>query len=71
MSLRILNRDEVQEITGKKQRQAQVIQLKIMGIDFKLRPDGLPLVAESVVAEALGVTQKSGRNKAAVLNLPV
>jgi uncharacterized protein DUF4224 len=49
-----LTRAELIELTGKKQRNAQLRVLVALGIDYKVRPDGEILVLRSLVEAALG-----------------
>lgn len=46
-----LTRDEVVELTGKKQRAAQVAVLNALGITHKIRPDGAVLVLRSHIEQ--------------------
>jgi len=49
-----LTRDELKGVTGRTQRAAQIRALCDMGIDFKIRPDGSPLVSRLAYERALG-----------------
>lgn len=45
--------DEIINLTGKKRRPSQVIALRFMGIDHKIRPDGSLLISRSHVEKLL------------------
>jgi len=51
ISMMFLTRDEVIELTGKKQRAAQVAVLNALGITHKIRPDGAVLVLRAHVEQ--------------------
>lgn len=53
MSL-FLTPEEIQELTGKEKRNAQIRALNKMGIIHKVRADGSPVVLESHVNKVLG-----------------
>lgn len=59
-----LTQEELQGVTGRKQYAAQVRALNEMGIDFRIRPDGSPLVSRLAYEVALGgVDTKSARSE--------
>lgn len=47
-----LSDDELQELTGYRQRAAQVRALRFMGIEHRVRPDGRPAVLRAHVQHA-------------------
>ena len=47
----ILSHEELIELTGKKAKPAQVQALRYIGLEFRLRPDGSPIVLKSHVAK--------------------
>lgn len=49
-----LSRDELIELTGRTQKGKQVEALKSLGIPFKIRPDGTPVVLRTVMEVSLG-----------------
>lgn len=53
-----LDADSLKILTGKRRRSAQVVALRTMGVNHRVRPDGFPLVMEAHVAEILGVKPK-------------
>jgi len=60
-----LTREELQGVTGRAQNAAQIRALCEMGIDFKIRPDGSPLVSRLAYERALGgIDIKSARTDA-------
>ncbi len=42
-----LTKDQVTKLTGKSRFKAQAKALRQMGVDFRVRPDGRPMVVES------------------------
>ena len=44
-----LSSDELIELTGKRQREKQLMALAQMGVAFRKRPDGFPLVLREAV----------------------
>lgn len=50
-----LTKDEVIELTGKKQRSAQAAVLNALGITYKVRPDGSLVILRSHVEQKLGI----------------
>lgn len=60
MSDLFLNKEELQSLTGKKLTPAQVCALSTMGIVYKRRPDGFPVVMRAHVEKVLGaITEQS------------
>jgi len=53
---------ELQELTGKIQRNAQACALRSMGIEHKLRPDGSVAVLRSYIEQTLGLNEPKVRN---------
>lgn len=53
MSL-ILSADEIAEVTERQQRPAQIRQLAAMGIPFRIRADGAPVVSRAAFDQAMG-----------------
>lgn len=52
---------ELQEITGKRRYRAQARALAQMGISYRIRPDGFPLVARSHFDEIMGAESSRRR----------
>jgi len=57
--MRILNREEVIRLTGKRTRPAQARILRHMGIDFRTRPDGEIIVVDTDLPLTSSVGGKS------------
>ncbi len=55
----ILSHEELIELTGKKAKPAQVQALRYIGLEFRLRPDGSPIVLKSHVEKVFGGSQES------------
>lgn len=49
-----LETEEVNELTGKKRKSAQIRALRSMGIEHKIRPDGTVAVSRNHVEKILG-----------------
>jgi hypothetical protein len=49
-----LSREELADLTGKTRRDAQLRVLRSMGLAFRLRPDGSPIVLRAYVEAMLG-----------------
>ena len=58
-----LNQQELIELTGRRQKAAQVKALRFMGIEHRIRPDGSVAVLEEHVKVVMGVVD-SGATKA-------
>jgi len=56
-----LSPDELTEITGKTRKSSQIDALRQLGIPFKIRPDGTPLVLRAAMEAALGYAQTNSR----------
>ena len=54
-----LSYKELHEITGKKRQSAQVRVLRQLGIESKVRPDGMPLVCRQHYLNMMGATNTS------------
>lgn len=50
-----LTPEELQQLTGRKRRNAQVLVLRFMGIEHRVRPDGSVVVLRAHVEQVLGV----------------
>lgn len=50
-----LTKEEIQALTNKKRLSSQIAILKSLGIVYKLRPDGSPVVLKAHVEQLLGV----------------
>ena len=50
-----LSQEEIQELTGFKQKERQCNELKRLGIIHRIRNDGMALVAEDHVKDIFGV----------------
>jgi len=53
-----LSDEELQQLTGKKRRNAQATELNHLGIDHKRRADGSIVVLRAAVEWALGLRQE-------------
>lgn len=59
----ILSGSELQELTGKQRRKAQARTLSMLGIEFKIRADGFPVVLRAHVERVLGGPEKPSRQR--------
>ena len=50
----VLTSDELRQITGRKQHRAQVQVLRELGIPYKVRADGQPIVARHAWFQSMG-----------------
>ncbi len=55
----ILTQDEIQRYTNKKRHTAQARELKAMGIPFKQRSDGSPVVLQDDLLSSRATTSKA------------
>lgn len=55
-----LTGEELTLLTGKKRRSAQATALNMMGIEHRIRPDGMPIVSRSHVETMLDGSLKTG-----------
>jgi hypothetical protein len=55
----ILVSEELEEITGKRRFSAQAKALAMIGISYKLRPDGFPLVSRTHFEQIMGGASKN------------
>lgn len=60
---------EIIELTGKKQRDPQIRELKAMGLRFLVRSNGELVIAKAHVEEMLGVVRSSPAKKEPELRL--
>ena len=58
-----LSGSELQELTGKQRRKAQARTLSLLGIEFKIRADGFPVVLRAHVERVLGGPEKPSRQR--------
>lgn len=58
----VLSHEELRVVTGRKRHTAQARALAEMGISFRVRPDGFPLVSRAHFHQALG-TEMSTRKQ--------
>lgn len=65
-----LTSDEIVEITCRVKKSAQCDALASMGIPFKIRPDGTPVVLRAVMEAAFGHATKNERPASPRLRLP-
>jgi hypothetical protein len=49
-----LSPDELYDLTGRKRKSAQLLALRLMRINYKVRPDGYPLVLRSHIEKDMG-----------------
>jgi hypothetical protein len=54
----ILSEREIEQITGRRRRRAQARALAMMGISYRLRPDGFPIVARSHWEQVMGTEER-------------
>ncbi len=65
----VLSREEVRDVTDCAQRAAQRKQLDALGIPYRVRADGWPVVDRSAYAKAMGAEAANDhREPKAVLN---
>jgi hypothetical protein len=57
----ILTDQELQQLTGRQRRPAQLRALKWMGIEHRVRPDGSIAVLREHVQNVMGVTQQQSQ----------
>ncbi|GAB1578625.1 MULTISPECIES: DUF4224 domain-containing protein [Bordetella] len=65
-----LSPDELAEITGKTRKTSQVEILRELGIPFKIRPNGTPVVLRSAMEVALGYATKNEKPRSPTLRIP-
>jgi hypothetical protein len=65
-----LTHEEIVEITGKKRPRSQREELRQIGIPFRLRSDGSPIVLRAVVEMELGYAPKETRPASPRLRVP-
>ena len=63
-----LTADEVAELTGRRRRDAQVVQLRALGIAHRQRADGSLVVLRAHVEQVLGAAPAPQRAQNAELN---
>ncbi|OZI57621.1 DUF4224 domain-containing protein [Bordetella genomosp. 4] len=66
----ILSPEDLVEITGKSRKSSQVEILRQLGIPFKIRPDGTPLVLRAAMEVALGYATKNEKSRTPALRIP-
>jgi hypothetical protein len=54
-----LTAEEIKAITGKQRHRAQARALAMMGVSFRIRPDGFPLVARSHFEHVMGAEKSA------------
>ncbi len=59
----VLTQDEVQSLTGRHRKDAQVKALRFMGIEHRVRPDGSVAVLKAHIEQILGATNQSPRQR--------
>lgn len=52
----VLNHEEIRALTGRRRYRAQARALARMGISYRLRPDGFPIVSRAHFEEIMGTT---------------
>ena len=57
-----LSSKEIQELTGRKHRTAQVETLRGMGVEHRLRPDGSIVILRSHIERLFDGNIKTGKN---------
>lgn len=50
----LLNQDDLEQLTGFKRHNQQVIELRRLGIEHRVRGDGMPLVSRRAFEIAMG-----------------
>jgi len=66
----ILTADQLKEVTGKCRARAQVDVLAALGIPFKVRPDGTPIVLRAAFEVAMGYASTQNRPTSPKVRLP-
>ncbi len=59
----VLTQDEVQSLTGRHRKDAQVKALRFMVIEHRVRPDGSVAVLKAHIEQILGATNQSPRQR--------
>lgn len=65
-----LTPDEIAALTNRVRRRAQCDVLRQLGIPFKIRPDGSPVVLRAAMEAALGYATKEKRQTSPALRVP-
>lgn len=60
--------DELQQLTGRRQRHSQARALRAMGIEHKIRPDGRVIVLRQHVEQVLGMRASQGKSDEVIPN---
>ncbi len=66
----ILTADQLEEVTGKRRARSQVDVLAALGIPYKTRPDGTPVVLRAALEAALGYATTQNRQTPPRVRLP-
>lgn len=59
----VLTKDEVEALTGRHRKDAQIKALRFMGIEHRVRPDGTVAVLKAHIDQILGATTSSPRQR--------
>lgn len=59
----VLTKDEVEALTGRHRKDAQIKALRFMGIEHRVRPDGTVAVLKAHIDQILGATSPSPRQR--------
>ena len=59
----VLTQDEVQSLTGRHRKDAQVKALRFMGIEHRVRPDGTVAILKAHIEQILGATSTSAQRR--------
>ena len=59
----VLTKDEVEALTGRHRKDAQIKALRFMGIEHRVRPDGTVAVLKAHIEQILGATNQSPRQR--------
>lgn len=59
----VLTKDEIEALTGRHRKDAQVKALRYMGIEHRVRPDGTVAVLKAHIDQILGATSPSPRQR--------
>ncbi len=59
----VLTKDEVEALTGRHRKDAQIKALRFMGIEHRVRPDGTVAVLKAHIDQILGATSPAPRQR--------
>ncbi len=59
----VLTKDEVEALTGRHRKDAQIKALRYMGIEHRIRPDGTVAVLKAHIEQILGASSPATRQR--------